>query len=78
MVYPNPVRANQELTVSGAVPLQEIVLTDLSGRIVLRQFPNRKEINLAITSQSAGIYLLGCRYQDNDWMIRKVMISGDH
>ena len=66
------------MTVSGAVPLQEIVLTDLSGRIVLRQFPNRKEINLAITSQSAGIYLLGCRYRDNDWMIRKVMISGDH
>jgi hypothetical protein len=78
MVYPNPVRSNQELTVSSAVPLQEIVLTDLSGRIVLRQYPNRKEINLAITSQSAGIYLLGCRYQDNDWMIRKVMISGDH
>lgn len=56
LIYPNP--AHDRLSISSKHDIDSIVIYDLSGREVLRQHINNKNINLNVKSLSFGTYLI--------------------
>lgn len=73
VVYPNP--AHDRLTISSSLPLQQIILTDLTGKVMLSEagsFVGEKEISLSHLSD--GIYLLTAISEKGKW-VRKVVLS---
>jgi hypothetical protein len=55
-VYPNPV--NNLLHIRSAGTINDLQLTDLSGREVFRSQPENNNVDLTVTSFKPGIYLL--------------------
>ena len=55
-VYPNP--ADNVLHIRSAAAINNLQLTDLSGREVLYYQPGNETVNLPVTSFKPGIYLL--------------------
>jgi hypothetical protein len=57
-IYPNP--ATNKITVSGNIPLGELFLFDLNGKLLWQKKNNRAQNNIVIdiTGLSSGVYLL--------------------
>ena len=55
-VYPNP--TNGLLSISSLYPVQEIVVKDISGRIVMQQTVNGSDFPLSLENLTQGVYFL--------------------
>lgn len=65
-VYPNPAR--DQIYIEGVDPhkITSLMLTDLSGKVILTEFPvNGSSYIIQTGSIPAGVYLLGIRSQDS-------------
>lgn len=58
-VYPNPAR--DVLQINASVPMQEIRLVDMVGRIVYTASPHAEQASIQVTEYKPGIYLLQLR-----------------
>ena len=58
--YPNPTAGEIEVEIASGSQL-EIVVSDLSGRIVQTKYVNRTGAKIDITEESAGIYLMSVK-----------------
>ena len=55
-VYPNPF--TDLLTIEASAPMNELIMTDLQGKVIFEIFPLQKQINLDLMMLPSGIYML--------------------
>lgn len=72
-VYPNPVKEQLTLKVDGVFNSYQIILTDLSGRVMLSNTINESVKQLDFTNYPKGTYFLrtGANSQFTEWKIIK-------
>jgi hypothetical protein len=70
-VYPNPV--DNLLHIRSAGTINELQLTDLSGREVFRSLPGNGNVDLPVTSFHSGIYLLSLQTVKGSYHVKVVI-----
>jgi hypothetical protein len=71
-MYPNPVSESLTLVYTGEIlPSTEIVVTDIAGRIVLRQSLRQEQQTLDVSRLQAGLYVLSLMEGDNRTMTER-------
>ncbi|MEM7572149.1 MAG: DUF3089 domain-containing protein [Bacteroidota bacterium] len=70
--YPNP--TTEQLKISSAVPLKEVVLYNSLGAIVLRRQGEALEV-VDVAGLSAGVYLLQCTLEDGRSAMQRIMVE---
>ena len=55
-LYPNP--ATTTLTVSAATVVNSIVITDLSGHVIYRNYYSASQVNISVSALPAGAYFI--------------------
>jgi polyhydroxybutyrate depolymerase len=74
-VYPNPANAVLNLTVPrGSSDLKEIVLRDISGRVVYSSSTGADDLSIDVKSFAKGIYTLQLRMNDS-WINKKICLA---
>ncbi|RYM33883.1 T9SS type A sorting domain-containing protein [Brumimicrobium glaciale] len=67
-VYPNPVIDVLNVQLPASVQKAEVLISDINGKVVLKQILNSQEINqLDIRKLEKGIYILNVVGEENQW-----------
>ncbi|MDJ1500770.1 glycoside hydrolase family 97 catalytic domain-containing protein [Xanthocytophaga agilis] len=75
LVYPNPSTGNFSLTVpDGFVRNSQLVITDLTGRLVSRYVIDKPNTNLSLTGQARGMYIMSIIDERNGNTYRRKII----
>jgi hypothetical protein len=68
---PNPF--NDLLQVKMDEPIQQILITDITGRVVLQQKANQVSVQLELSHLSSGSYLLRCTNERGEVVVEKLV-----
>ncbi len=72
LIYPNP--ANNVLNISSFEKLNNLVVRDLTGRVILSKNPLSSDFSIDISALSNNIYFIEC-HSENGLSIHKIIIS---
>ncbi len=72
LVFPNP--SNSHITIEAGANIESLIMTDMTGRIILQQTINAKKATINVFAFAKGVYLLKLK-SGNKWGIKKVVIE---
>jgi hypothetical protein len=73
-VGPNP--SHGIFTVTSTVPMKEIRLLDLSGKVISTEIPSGNTQAFDLSGLNAGTYALSVKFNDSDsWYTRKIIVD---
>jgi len=58
VIYPNPVKLNEEVNISGERLIREIDIYNVNGQLILKQEENNNQIRIRIQGIECGIYFM--------------------
>jgi len=73
--YPNPTKG--QFTVSSDENIQEVFVTDLNGKLLMRRTGNSRtaeKIQLNIGDFPSGVYVVKCHFEDDKWESGRVVL----
>jgi hypothetical protein len=69
-LYPNP--TTETLWFKSSVPIEQITITDLTGRLMSIKKPNSKQFNVSLMGYSSGVYLVMIKTNKGE-IVRKIV-----
>ena len=70
--FPNP--SNGDLFIKSKDPIEFLVIKDISGRVVLRENPQKNKVHIKTFQLKKSFYILSC-FIKQQWVTRKIIIN---
>ncbi len=74
-LYPNP--AKNIITISSPQLLEEIIVLDLSSKILFQQISSSATATLDLTTLEDGIYIVQCKFKNGAIIHKKIVLQKD-
>lgn len=70
--YPNPTQGM--FTVKAEKPMEEILIADMNGKLLIRKTPNAMTKEFNISDFPSGVYLIRVHFDENTWETGRIVL----
>ncbi len=74
--YPNPTQGM--FSVKAEKPMEEILIADMNGKLLMRKAPNAMTERFDISDLPSGVYIIRVHFDENTWETGRIVLVHNH